>query len=353
VEEALDLCLACKGCKSDCPVNVDMATYKAEFRAHHYKERLRPRAAYSMGRIHDVARIASTLPGLFNALTRGRAFSGISKYIAAVDARRTMPPLARETFTAWFRRRRNGRHSGPRVLLFPDTFNNYFRPETAIAATRALEAAGFQVTVPKADLCCGRPLYDWGWLAKAKSLWEKTFKVLQQEIGEGTPVIGLEPACLSAFRDELPNLFPNHRSAEQLSKQAVFFSDFLADHGTATTCGVVHESKALVQIHCHQHAIIKPNGEQKLLDRLSLDYRLLPSGCCGMAGSFGFERGKYDMSQQLAERVLLPAVRGASVDTAILANGFSCREQIEQATSRKTLHIAELVAQRVAAEDVP
>jgi len=293
------------------------------------------------------------VPGFFNLLTRGQVFSRLSKSIAGIEPRRRMPPLARESFTAWFRSRRDLRQTGQRVLLFPDTFNNYFRPETAIAATRALEAAGFRVTIPKADLCCGRPLYDWGWIAKAKSLWAKTFAVLEQEIADGTPVIGLEPACLAAFRDELPNLFPNHRPAQQLSNQSFFFSDFLADRSNGAFRAAGQRGKALVQIHCHQHAIITANGERKLLDDLSLDYEILASGCCGMAGSFGFERGKYDISQTLAERILLPAVRAADADTAILANGFSCREQIEQATGRKTQHIAEAVVQCIGLENVP
>jgi FAD/FMN-containing dehydrogenase/Fe-S oxidoreductase len=342
VEEALDLCLACKGCKSDCPVNVDMATYKAEFRAHHYAGRWRPRAAYTMGRIHDVARIGTRLPRLVNFLTRAPVMSTVAKALAGIAPERNIPAFAPETFTAWFRRRAKPGTSGQRVLLWPDTFNDAFRPETAVAATRVLEAAGFQVAIPKEPLCCGRPLYDWGWIDDAKRLWSRTFKVLQDEIDAGTPLIGLEPACLSAFRDELVNLFPDDPRARRLRDQCVFFSDFAAEH--VGSLALPAAPKALVQIHCHHHAVIKTAGEKKMLNRLGVAYEFLPSGCCGMAGAFGFEASKYEVSQRIGERVLLPRVRAASHDVAVLANGFSCREQIEQGTGRPTMHIAQLAA---------
>jgi Fe-S oxidoreductase len=335
VADALDLCLACKGCKSDCPVHVDMATYKAEFRAHHYAWRLRPRAAYSMGRINEVARLASRTPRLANLVMRAPLLSGLAKSLGGIAAERAIPPFARESFVDWFHRRAAPAYRGPRVLLWPDTFNNYFRPQTAVAATRVLEAAGFTVAVPSEPLCCGRPLYDWGWLGKAKRLWRRTLSVLREEIEAGTPLIGLEPACLAAFKDELVNLFPDDALAKRLSEQSVFFSDFLADHGDGLAANG-GSGKALVHIHCHQHAVIEADGEKKLLDRFGLDYEVLPSGCCGMAGAFGFERDKYEVSQRIGERVLLPAVRAAPPKVAILTNGFSCREQIEQGTGRRT-----------------
>jgi FAD/FMN-containing dehydrogenase/Fe-S oxidoreductase len=345
VEDALNLCLACKGCKSDCPVNVDMATYKAEFRAHHYAGRLRPRAAYSMGRIREVAEIASHVPRLANAMLRTPVISNAAKAMAGVAQERTMPAFAAQTFTEWFRRRApNGQ--GRRVVLWPDTFNDMFRPQTAIAATKVLEAAGFKVTIPKHALCCGRPLYDWGWLQKAKALWERTLSVLRPDIEAGTPVIGLEPACVAAFKDELINFFPTGRLAKKLADQTFFFSDFLAQQDTQLVNGAARK-KALVHIHCHQHAIIKTDGEKKLLERLGLDYTILSSGCCGMAGAFGFEADKYEVSQRIAERVLLPAVCNAGADVAVLTNGFSCREQIEQGAHRRTLHIAEVAAQQM------
>jgi FAD/FMN-containing dehydrogenase/Fe-S oxidoreductase len=347
VEEALDLCLGCKGCKSDCPVNTDMATYKAEFRAHHYKGRLRPRAAYSMGLIAYWSRLASHVPWLANTITRSPGISAVAKQIGGIASQRKVPPFASPTFVQWFRTRNRPRRNGQRVMLWPDTFNNFFRPATAIAATRALETLGFDVTIPNRFLCCGRPLYDWGMVDRARSLWDQTLVALKPEIENGTPIVGLEPACVSAFRDELTALFPGHEAAQRLASQTSLISEFLAHEradGLVPTGG-----SALVHVHCHHHAIIKTDAERKLLDRLGLDYEILASGCCGMAGAFGFETSKYDLSMRIAEQVLLPRVRAAEPGTLILANGFSCREQIEQATNRQTVHIAELVARSLSA----
>jgi Fe-S oxidoreductase len=349
VEEALDLCLGCKGCKSDCPVNVDMATYKAEFRAHHYKRRLRPRAAYSMGLIHEWSRIAAMAPTFANAMMQAPVLSPVMKWIAGIAQQRAIPRYAEETFVEWFRRRGH-KNGGRRVVLWPDTFNNYFRPETAIAATHVLENLGFSVVVPDGAHCCGRPLYDWGMLDSAQRLWRRTMSELRSEIELGTPIVGLEPACVSAFRDELPGLFPQDASAERLSRQTLFFSEFIERNAPDAPLPHIARS-ALVQIHCHHHSVIKPQSEQRVLDRLGLDCEWLPSGCCGMAGSFGFESEKYDVSMTAAERVLLPRLRAAAVDTIVLANGFSCREQIEQATGRKTSHLAELISQACAEMD--
>ena len=351
VEEALDLCLGCKGCKSDCPVHVDMAAYKAEFRAHHYKGRLRPRAAYSMGLIHEWSRLAGAVPWLANALLQTSGMASFVKWAGGIAPQRRMPRYSSETFVQWFQRRGKSQtdESDKRVLLWPDTFNNYFRAETAIAATHVLEALGYSVTIPKRTLCCGRPLYDWGMLDRAKALWNKTLEALAKEIQQGTPIIGLEPACVSAFRDELPDLFPGNERAARLAQQTLFLTEFLDRHSERKRLPQVSGS-ALVQVHCHHHAVIKPVAEQRVLDRLGLDYELMKSGCCGMAGSFGFEKSKYDVSMAAAERVLLPTIRAAPRERIILANGFSCREQIEQGSGRKTLHVAELLSQNLTAE---
>ncbi len=337
VEEALDLCFACKGCKSDCPVHVDMATYKAEFRSQHYKHRLRPRAAYSMGQIQRWARLGSLLPGLTNAV----AGTSLAKQIAGISPERAVPPFAKQTFRRWFRKRGKQTGGGRRVVLFPDTFNNYFKPQTAIAATQVLEQLGFDVVIPDRVLCCGRPLYDWGYIDQAKGLWRQTLDTLRAEVEAGTPVVGLEPACVSAFRDELVDLFPDDKLAKRLSEQTLFLTEFL----DRNDCDLPRAGgAALVQLHCHHHAVIKPAAEKNILEKLGVDYEVMASGCCGMAGSFGFEKGKYAVSMTAGERVLLPKVRQAPSDTVILANGFSCREQIEQGTERRAVHIAELIA---------
>ncbi|MBJ6127080.1 FAD-binding and (Fe-S)-binding domain-containing protein [Microvirga splendida] len=342
VEGALKLCLACKGCKSDCPVSVDMATYKAEFRAHYYKRRLRPRSAYSMGLIYWWARFGAKAPLLANFTTQVPLVRNVTKAVGGIAQQRTLPRLAHQTFTEWFRQRGRQATGGRRVLLWPDTFSNFFRPETAIAATQALEAAGYEVTIPRRPLCCGRPLYDQGMLTSAKRLWRQTMRVLGPDIASGTPVIGLEPACVTAFKDELLGLFPEDRQAQQLSSQTTFFSDFLSKKADGLNIPRTGH-RALVQIHCNHHAVIHKEGERRLLDALGLDYEIMPSGCCGMAGAFGFSAETHDVGLAVGERVLLPMVRAADEDVLILANGFSCREQIEQGTGRRTLHIAEVV----------
>ena len=343
VEEALDLCLACKGCKSDCPVQVDMATYKAEFRAHYYAGRLRPRSSYSMGLIHRWSRIAGAVPSLANLLTQAPGASSLAKWIADIAPQRRIPRYSSQSFTAWFRRRRDRPSQGKKVLLWPDTFNNYFRAPTAIAAVKLLENLGYQVEIPRDHVCCGRPLYDWGRLDAAKRLLRRNIDVLQEHIQAGTPIIGLEPACVSALRDELPGLFPGDERATRLSKSATFLTEFLDREQSLPGHGRI-TGKVLVQVHCHEHAVLDERAEQRVLDKLGVDYEVLSSGCCGMAGAFGLEKAKYDVSMAAAERVLLPRVRAEPSGTIILANGFSCREQIEQGCGRSTMHIADLIA---------
>ncbi len=350
VEEALSLCLACKGCKSDCPVGVDVATYKAEFRAHHYQGRLRPRAAYSMGLIHSWAKLAEHAPRAANLVTRSRLAAPLAKRIGGVDPRAALPPFARQSFRRWFAERKAAPAPGERVLLWPDTFNNHFRPETAIAAFRLLQQAGFAIALPQRPLCCGRPLYDWGFLDRAKRQFEEIFACLAGDIEAGTPIVGLEPACVSAFKDELPNLFPGRPDAKRLSEQVVHLPDFVAarlDRFPQPRRG----GKALVQVHCHHHAIIGFEAERTLLDRLGIEVERPPQGCCGMAGAFGMARETFDIAQRIGERVLLPRVRSLPSDMLVLADGFSCREQIERHAGRPAKHIAELLAERMLSDD--
>ncbi len=334
VKEALDLCLSCKGCKGECPVNVDMATYKAEFLAHYYEGRLRPLNAYAFGYIDKWSRLGSHAPSLFNSL----ANLGIAKKLAGIHANRSLPPLAREPFTRSFK----GKGEGMKVILWPDTFNNYFHPEVAHAAADVLAAAGCEVTIPREPLCCGRPLYEFGFLDSARSYLRKIISSLKSEIEQGVPIVGLEPACLSVFRDELPNLLAGDEQAKRLHEQTFLLSEFLVHKAPRLPFGKVAR-KAIVHGHCHHQAILKMQAERDLLKQVGVDFEVLDSGCCGMAGSFGFEAGKYDVSVKCAERVLLPAVRGAEADTVILADGFSCRTQIEELGPRRTVHLAELL----------
>jgi FAD/FMN-containing dehydrogenase/Fe-S oxidoreductase len=389
VKESLDLCLACKGCKSDCPVGVDVATYKAEFLSHYYEGRPRPINAHAFGNIDLWASLASNAPGLVNLTTQLPFFREIAKLAAGIPLQRKIPAFAPQTFKRWFRSRRGRRirpprealrpwmdwqdssgnqgtfdsswksgpsgprpdaqansalaSDGPEVLLWADTFNNYFLPQTARAAVEVLETAGFRVSVPQANLCCGRPLYDFGMLDRAQRLLLEILDTLEPAIEAGIPVIGLEPSCIAVFRDELTNLFPRDERAQALSRQTFLLSEFLEQKLRPNAQLPQLSRKALLHGHCHHKSLMKMTAEESLLRRLGIDFQSPAPGCCGMAGSFGFERDKYDVSQAIGELELLPAVRHAPADWLIIADGFSCREQIAQGSGRHALHLAEVL----------
>jgi Fe-S oxidoreductase len=256
---------------------------------------------------------------------------------------RRIPRFAPETFRTWFERRGPRNAEKPRVILWADTWNNHFHPATAQAATAVLEAAGYQVTIPGVSLCCGRPLYDYGMLGLAKRLLLKILHTLRGDIQRGVYVVGLEPSCVSVFRDELVNLLPHEEDAKRLKAQTFLLSELLARKAPAFDPPRL-SARAVVHGHCHQKSVLGFDDEKAVLDKLGLEYRVLDSGCCGMAGAFGFERGEhYDVSIACGERVLLPAVRAAPSDTLIVANGFSCREQIAQTTDREAVHLAQVI----------
>ncbi|MGH8160681.1 MAG: FAD-binding and (Fe-S)-binding domain-containing protein [Gammaproteobacteria bacterium] len=342
VKESLDLCLACKGCKHDCPVNVDMATYKAEFLSHYYEKRKRPLNAYAFGLIDRWSRLASHMPAAANFLTHAPGLSSLSKSLAGIAPERDVPRYASHTFKSRCRKRKARNPDGPPVVLWADTFNNHFFPDVAMAALEILESLGYRVKVPTESLCCGRPLYDYGMLDRARHYLERVMDALAKEIDAGTPIVGLEPSCISVFRDELPNLFSGNSRAEALCKQSYLLSEFL-ENVVENYAPPRLARKALVHGHCHHKSIMGMESEKSLLDKLGLDYEIPDSGCCGMAGSFGFEKGKYPVSIAIGERMLLPKLREADPDTLIIANGFSCREQIAQTTGRHALDIAEVI----------
>ncbi|HET9795735.1 MAG TPA: FAD-binding and (Fe-S)-binding domain-containing protein [Thermoanaerobaculia bacterium] len=341
VREALDLCLSCKACKSECPVQVDMATYKAEFLSHHYARRLRPRAAWSMGLFPWIARAASMAPGAANFLTHAPLLSGVAKFAAGIAPEREVPRFAPKTFVSEFRREGEDARGVP-VLLFPDTFTNHLEPRIAHAAVSVLRRAGFRVEIPPRPLCCGRPLYDFGMLDLARRQLRTILSALAPALAAGTPVVVLEPGCASVFRDELRSLFPDDGAARRLSETTFLLSEFLArapGYRPPTLRG-----RALVQPHCHHRAATGFAEERTLLEAAGLSVDVPDAGCCGMAGAFGFERGeRHRVSVAVGERALLPIVRAASPDTLVLADGFSCREQIAQGTGRRPKHLAEVL----------
>jgi FAD/FMN-containing dehydrogenase/Fe-S oxidoreductase len=361
VKDALDLCLSCKGCKSDCPVNVDMATYKAEFLSHYYEGRLRPRHAYAFGWIHNWSRLAARAPGLANAFTQTPGLRRVAKFLAGVHPQRVLPAFAAQSFKSWFAERAVCQLDAPQVVLFPDTFNDHFHPEIAIAATEVLEQAGFQVLVPRGDVCCGRPLYDYGFLAQAKRRWLRLLDELRPFYRAGIPMVVLEPSCWAAFQDELGNMLPNDQDAQRLRTLTFTLSGFLQSRANGYRPPALQRA-ALVHGHCHQKALDALDtrapgtlsSERALFDQMQLRHREPEVGCCGMAGAFGYERSHdhYAVSVACGERALLPEVRSAPAEELLIADGFSCREQIRQQTGRTALHTAQVVQMAIRGEAV-
>jgi len=353
VKEALELCLSCKACKSECPANVDIATYKAEFLSHYYEKKWRPLEAYAFAMIEHWARLGSLIPGVVNLLSQVAGSRRLLQKILGLAPQRQLPQLASMSFRQWVRRHRrsifekNGNvvaepSKARNVLLWVDTFNNYFHPETCQAALEVLEDAGFTVTCSRRPLCCGRPLYDFGMLERAKNKLRQIMSALSPQIDAGLPIVVLEPSCASVFRDELHNLFPANERADRLRGQTFLLSEFLQNHAPEYP-----RSKSSVRVllhgHCHQKALMKMDHEEALLRKLGAELECPDSGCCGMAGPFGFLEDKFEVSQAAGERVLLPAVRNAAPDTLIVADGFSCREQILQGTGKPAMHLAEVL----------
>jgi FAD/FMN-containing dehydrogenase/Fe-S oxidoreductase len=349
VRDALDLCLSCKGCKSDCPVNVDMATYKAEFLAHYYQGRLRPMSAYAFGLVRIWARLAALAPRIVNWLTHAPGLSRVIKALGGIAQERTLPVFAPQTFRAWWRQRPPQNAGKPEVVLWVDTFNDHWQPDIPRAAVDVLEHAGFQVRLPERALCCGRPLYDYGMLTRAKRQLRDVLEGLRPYIAAGTPVVGLEPSCVSVFRDELCGLFPDDPEAQRLRSQTFMFGEFLTRHAPDWNPPRLPH-KAIVHGHCHHKSVLDFERDHAVLRAVGLDYRVLDSGCCGMAGGFGYERDHYAVSIACGERTLLPEVRDAEDDTLVIADGFSCREQIVQRTARTPLHTAQVLALALANE---
>ncbi|MEV7009208.1 FAD-binding and (Fe-S)-binding domain-containing protein [Streptosporangium sp. NPDC051022] len=343
VHDALDLCLACKGCKHDCPMNVDMATYKAEFLSHHYAGRLRPAAHYALGWLPLWARLAALAPRTVNTLTHAPGLGGLVKRLGGIEPARPLPLFAPTRFTDWYRRR--GPHGdGGRgvVLLWPDTFTDNLTPRIGRAAVEVLERAGYRVILPPRTLCCGLTWISTGQLGIAERVLRRTLRTLAPLLRRGVPIVGLEPSCTAVFRDDAAGLFPHDRDVARLAEQTRTFAELLA--GTDGWQPPRIDRAALAQPHCHQHAVLGYDADRDLLERAGVRLEAV-GGCCGLAGDFGFTAGHMEVSMACAEDELLPAVRAAAPDTLILADGFSCRTQIEHAgVGRRALHLAEILA---------
>jgi FAD/FMN-containing dehydrogenase/Fe-S oxidoreductase len=347
VRDALDLCLACKGCKSDCPVNVDMATYKAEFLAHHYAGRLRPRSHYTLGWLPVLANAVSRagLGRVVNAFSHAPGLSRLATWAAGLEPRE-IPLFAGETLQQWWVRR-GGSVPGSRgtVVLWPDTFTNTFHPHIGRAAVELLEDAGWTVRIPAEPLCCGLTWISTGQLATARRALRRTAAALAEHVRDGGLVVGLEPSCTTVFRSDAPDLLPDDLDIAQLCKQTVTLAEVLMNHTPGWTAPPLHDVTALAQVHCHHHAVLDWDADRDLLAKAGAAVQSLDSGCCGLAGNFGFEAGHLHVSKDCAESVLLPALRAADRSTVVLADGFSCRTQIHELDGggREAVHLAELL----------
>jgi Fe-S oxidoreductase len=347
VKESLDLCLACKGCKTECPVNVDMATYKAEFLSHYYEKHFRPRVAWAMGQIHVWCKLSVVSPTLINFFLQNALFGKIAKWLAGIHPARKIPRFARKPFRSLRKNLKSimsdsGSLGKEEVLLWVDTFTNHFHPEVAEAAVRVLEKAGKRVLFTPKQFCCGRPLYDFGFLDQAKSYLSRILTELAPEIRRGIPFVFLEPSCASVFLDELKNFFPKDDDAHRLQAQSMMLSDYLIRHAPEFAWPNLHIT-ALVQGHCHHKTVANFGSEKTALQKAGIKVEEYVDGCCGMAGAFGFSKDHYGVSQKVGEHHLFPALQASSRANIILANGFSCREQIEQGSDRNVKHLAEIL----------
>ncbi|MEU1706478.1 FAD-binding and (Fe-S)-binding domain-containing protein [Streptomyces sp. NPDC005706] len=354
VRDALDLCLSCKGCRSDCPVGVDMATYKAEFLHHHYRGRRRPAAHYSMGRLPVWLRWAARTgtARLLNRLASLRLPARIGKRLAGIAPERDIPRLAPRTFSRWWRRRER-RSTGDPVVLWPDTFTEHLSPAVGQAAVRVLEAAGLRVVLPPSrpagGVCCGLTYVSTGQLDWARTVLRRTLDLMEPVLRRGTPVVVLEPSCAAALRADLPELLPDDPRAARLSSAVLTFAETLRRHAPDWTPPAVGRPVA-GQTHCHQHAVLGDGADRALRESAGLTGEL-SGGCCGLAGDFGFERGHFEVSRACAEEQLLPSVRAAAEGTVILADGYSCRTQLEQLAGVRGRHLAEVLADALDARD--
>jgi FAD/FMN-containing dehydrogenase/Fe-S oxidoreductase len=401
VRDALDLCLGCKGCRSDCPVTVDMASYKAEFLHHHYRGRLRPRSHYTLGWLPLWLAAAAHAPWLINKVLAGRAARMIGT-VAGVTRHRPLPLLATASFLAEHGsgiaseradtaadHRVGGEGLGPDrleqsaggqrqpfpvatvgqpVLVWPDTFTNYFSPSVGTAALTVLADAGLVARLPHRTVCCGLTFLSTGQFGMARRILRRSLDTVEPALDDGLPILGLEPSCTASLRSDAIELLPDDPRAHRLARSVRTLSELVIEYAPGwprrggghrertdqREDGEAHEPaaaepsqgpRAIVQRHCHQYAVLGFDADVELMRRAGIDAEVLDAGCCGLAGNFGYER--YRMSMAVGELAVLPAVRAAAADTLVIADGFSCRLQIAQATTRRARHLAEVLASSV------
>ena len=345
VAEALDLCLSCKGCASDCPAGVDMATYKAEALYQRYRRRLRPASHYALGWLPRWAKLVSRMPSLANAAIKPKPLAALAKKLGGIDQRRPLPAFAAQSFRGWFAK--HPAVQGDPIMLWVDTFTNSFSPDVAIAAVAVLEAAGYSVQIPEGSVCCGLTWISTGQLDGARKQLRRTLQALEPAITQGIPIVGLEPSCTAVLRSDMAELLPHDLRSIQVTSLTKTLAELLStrDWSPPSLQGVA----VLAQPHCHHHAVMGYSADRALLDQAGATLETV-GGCCGLAGNFGVEKGHYDISVAVAEHSLLPAVRSADAATVVLADGFSCRTQLQQLSSRRGIHLAQLLADRLDAK---
>ena len=347
--EVMDLCIECKACKTECPSSVDMAKIKFEFLARYHEVHGTPVRSRLFANIAHLNRLGS---GFLAPLTNWAVNTGLIRSLLGITNQRPLPRLAGQSFTTWFKKRNKKRPAGTsKVVLFNDTFNTYNDPHIAIAATELLEAAGFEVLLSSHG-CCGRPMISKGLVQPARAAAQQTVERLTPFARQGIPIVGLEPSCLLSLRDEYHYLFPNNPDVPLVAEYAYTFEEFIANRADAGDLDLAFTNsnrQLLLHGHCHQKALVGTNPSKRMLT-LPPNYTLteVDSGCCGMAGSFGYETEHYDISLKMAERRLLPAVREANDQTIIVAAGVSCRQQIKHGTGRRAWHPAEVLLDALA-----
>lgn len=344
VHDALDLCLSCKGCSRDCPTGVDMASYKAEVLHQSYRRRLRPRPHYTLGWLPRWADLASRAPRLVNAVLRSRAGGRLAKWGAGMDQRRDVPAFALRTFRQQWEARPAPAGTGAPVALWVDSFTDHFAPEVAMAAARVLEAAGYRVQVPGADTCCGLTWITTGQLDAARRILGATVEALVPLVDAGIPVVGVEPSCTAALRSESLEVVGGP-AAERVARGTRTLAELLAETEGWSPPSLA-DLEVVAQPHCHHASVMGWSADAALLADAGARVTRL-GGCCGLAGNWGVERGHHDVSVAIAGQQLLPAVEDLAPDAVVLADGFSCRTQLDQLAGRRGQHLAELLADRL------
>jgi Fe-S oxidoreductase len=338
VHDAMDLCLSCKGCASDCPTGVDMATYKSEVLHQTYRRKLRPRSHYTLGRLPLWSRLAGWTPRLANLAIRLPVLGPAFLWLAGVDKRRSVPAFARRPFRRSFAPlAAQGRKP---VVLFADSFSDSFSPEVAESTVRVLRAAGYEPRLPSGTVCCGLTWITTGQLDAAKTILTRTVAALAPDAHAGIPIVGIQPSCTAVLRSDVHELLPGDADAKAVAGSVRTLAELLAET-PGWTPPDLSGVEVVAQPHCHHHAVLGWKADADLLAATGAQVRRL-AGCCGLAGNFGVEIGHYEVSVAVAEQNLLPAL-DAAPDAVVLADGFSCRTQVADLRGRPSVHLAQLL----------